>query len=353
MDATQHLACVDAASQQRGPHPLPIFLELAVRTVGEDPLRLAAVLRGIRAYQEHPYRRSLAEPPVLATVGHARLLDYGGAGPPVVFVPSIINPSDVLDLMEGRSMLRWLSANGLRPLLLDWGSPKAGDAAMSIDEHVTERLLPLLDAVGEPSRIVGYCLGGTMALASAQLSRTSKVALIATPWRFSGCEDERRAGLGTLWRHLSPLADAAGLIPMDMLQPGFWELNGARSITKYELFGAQEQASPSAELFVALEDWANGGPPITAAAASQLLDRFFCKDEPGNDQWRIGGETIAPDRLKVPVLSFGASRDRLVPLAATATVGERRDLDGGHVGIIIGKTAKQILWKPLRDWLLA
>jgi len=61
--------------------------------------------------------------PVIARAGRAVVRDYGGSGPATLFVPSLINPPDVLDIDPERSLLRWLATQGLRPLLLDWGSP--------------------------------------------------------------------------------------------------------------------------------------------------------------------------------------------------------------------------------------
>ncbi len=62
--------------------------------------------------------------PVIASAGRAVLRDYGGSGRPAIFVPSLINPPDVLDLAEANSMLRWLSQHDLRPLLVDCGEPQ-------------------------------------------------------------------------------------------------------------------------------------------------------------------------------------------------------------------------------------
>ncbi len=56
-----------------------------------------------------------------------------GRTPVVMFVPSQINRAWVLDLLPGNSMLRWLAAEaGLRPLLLDWGTPGSRNAAMML-----------------------------------------------------------------------------------------------------------------------------------------------------------------------------------------------------------------------------
>ena len=52
-------------------------------------------------------------------------------GAPLLAVPSLINRAYVLDLAPGRSLLRYLAAQGLRPLLVDWGAP--GDARAAPD----------------------------------------------------------------------------------------------------------------------------------------------------------------------------------------------------------------------------
>ena len=70
--------------------------------------------------------------PVVAAAGRAGLRDYGGSGPPVVFVPSLINPPHVLDLAEANSLLRWLAAQGVRPLLVDWGTPAPAERDLTL-----------------------------------------------------------------------------------------------------------------------------------------------------------------------------------------------------------------------------
>src|SRR3546814_8494651 len=47
---------------------------------------------------------------------------------------------DVLDLAEGRSLLRWLSTQGVRPLLVDWGSPAPEERETGIAGHVESQI---------------------------------------------------------------------------------------------------------------------------------------------------------------------------------------------------------------------
>lgn len=325
---------------------MPAFLQVITEAVEGERSRIAAVLAGVRAYQSHPYRRSLMPPPTIAQIGSARLLDYGGDGPPAVFVPSLVNPPSVLDLALDNSLLRWLSGQGVRPLLIDWGSPGIGERTLSIDGYVDARLRPLLATVADAT-VVGYCLGGTMALAAALAQPPRRLTLIATPWNFSGY-GAQRFEIAAAWEEMNAASTPLGAVPMDLIQPMFWRLDPRGTAAKFEGFARLPLDSDAARAFVALEDWANDGPPLSLPAARQCFADFYGADTPGSGTWR--GD---PRALRCPVLNLVSTRDRIVPAAAAPAVGERVDIDAGHVGMIVGSRARALLWKRLRDWLTA
>lgn len=290
--------------------------------------------------------------PAVAGAGRAVLRDYGGSGLSVVFVPSLINPPLVLDLAEETSLLRWLARQGVRPLLVDWGAPTSDDRAQDVTAHIEELLLPLLATLDRPPALVGYCLGGTMATAAASAIRTAGLVTIAAPWRFEAYGDALEP-ISALWDQAHATCEQLGLVPMEVLQSGFWQLDPKRTIAKFERFARLAPDSDEARAFVALEDWANGGAPLTFAAGRQLFDDFFVADLPGNGRWRLAGRSIDPDALDIPTLSFVSTTDRIVPAASAARIGEVRELAMGHVGMIVGGRAKDALWQPLADWLTA
>jgi polyhydroxyalkanoate synthase len=316
------------------------------------PARRAAALAGLRAYQEAKRPEPRAPKPVFATAGRAVLRDYGGSGRPVVFVPSLINPPLVLDLARGNSLLRWLARQGVRPLLIDWGVPTPKDRAQDIGDHVEQLLLPLLAALDRPPVLAGYCLGGTMALAAAALTPVAGLVSIAAPWRFSGYADSLDR-ISALWDQGHETCEKLGLVPMELLQSGFWQLDPARTVAKFERFARLARGSAEARAFIALEDWANGGAPLTFAAGRQLFDDFLVADLPGRGRWEVGGKSVSPEALVCPALSFVSTTDRIVPAESAATFGEIRKLPLGHVGMIVGGRARPTLWEPLAHWLKA
>src|SRR5689334_977506 len=179
----QHSALQHERTNERAPRPLPLFLELVRRISEQDPQLARDALAGLRAYevaQRQPGRTPMLE---AARVGGACLRDHGGAGPPVVLIPSLINPPRILDLDEQSSLASALAGMGRRCLLLDWG--KAAERKLDIGGHIEELLLPLLRSIGEPAALVGYCLGGTMAIAAANLVECDQVVTLASPWRFA------------------------------------------------------------------------------------------------------------------------------------------------------------------------
>ena len=251
--------------------------------------------------------------------------------------------------MGERSLLRWLAMQGRRVLLLDWGWPGPDRHALTVAGHVEAIALPLMETLGEPVDLVGYCLGGTMALAAAQLGPARSVATLAAPWHFNGFPEDSREKLAQLWAGAAPAVEALGVLPIELLQTAFWSLDPARTVAKFEEFATLE--GEAARTFVMLEDWANDGPPVAGAAAREMFESFFRDDRPGTGGWRVGGTIIDPAALAIPLLNIVSTTDRIVPQATAVTTGERLDLGLGHVGMVVGSRGREKLWEPLAAWL--
>ncbi|CAN5389560.1 alpha/beta fold hydrolase [soil metagenome] len=317
-----------------------------------SPERRAAALAGLRAYQEAPRDRRRRPARVRYRQGRASLREYGGgSGRAVIFVPSLINPPFILDISPEISLMRWLADQGFRPFLLDWGTPGPEAREMDASAHVEQLLLPLLRRFREPPVLAGYCLGGTFVAAAAQVAEVAGAALIAAPWHFSGFGAAARADIAALWKSAKPMCEKLGLVPMEVLQAGFWRLDPGRTIGKYEAFAAMEPGSPAARTFVAMEDWANAGAPLPYAAGRQLMEDFIGADSPGEGKWIVKGQPIDPRTLPCPAVDFVSMSDRIVPAASAADLPDRRNLGAGHVGMIVGRGARSQLWEPLTDWL--
>ena len=332
---------------KHAPRPLPLFLEL-VRKVSENDANLARdALTGLKAYEAATRRERPPPMPEVSRIAGACLRDHGGTGSPAVLMPSLINPPRILDLDEQVSLAGAVAGMGCRALLLDWG-PADARAELTVSGHIEQLLLPLLEDLGEPTALIGYCLGGTMAIAAASLAPCERLVSLAAPWNFAKYPAASRQALQDMWRHSEATAKGLGALPMEVLQASFWSLDPERTVRKFAEFGRLGADSAEARRFVELEDWANEGEPLPYPAAKELIEDIFGRDAPGAGEWRVGGIAVT-DKLDIPALHITAERDLIAP-AATAPSGPSLGIESGHVGMIVG-SARERLHQSLEDFL--
>ncbi|MEX2453150.1 MAG: alpha/beta fold hydrolase, partial [Rhodospirillaceae bacterium] len=210
-------------------------------------------------------------PPAVWESGPTRLLDYGTTDPagtdgdPVLFVPSLVNRSYIMDLTAERSLMRFLAARGFRPLLLDWGTPGPRELAMGFDDCIgatmREALAVANERAGGPVPVVGYCMGGTMATALACLcpDRIAALALLAAPWDFHAATGGPPPMIVAGRTALEGILATMECLPVDAIQALFFSLDPVKGWSKFRAFARLRPDSPQAATFVALEDWLNDG----------------------------------------------------------------------------------------------
>jgi polyhydroxyalkanoate synthase len=388
-------------SGKSGPIPSPLWRGLPRGLAEElarfDPPAISAALDraviqaagayadGIEAYRVHPYRRPAEDECVVRRWGSTALLRHGALGhgalghgatedgatedgapkSPALFVPSLLNRGWVLDLIPGRGMLSWLADHGVDPYRIEWGAPGAVERAFDIGDYVRRRLEPALDEVlrltGRPPVLVGYCMGGLLALASA-LRRPASVAalaLLATPWDFQIEGADRSAALAALYGAARPFLHALGELPIDMIQALFTTQDPIVALRKFRRFADMDPESPEAMAFVALEDWLNDGVALSLPAADEALLGWYGRNTTGRGVWRIDGAVVDPSTLATPSLVVVPSGDRIVPPASAASLADvlpacdRLDVPLGHIGMVVGRRARDALWRPLAEWIAA
>jgi polyhydroxyalkanoate synthase len=336
--------------------------------------RLHRLADGVLAYRRHPVHRTLDDPPSVWSEGNTRLLDYGATHRAarargtraVLVVPSLINRWEVLDLTAEKSLLRAMAANGLRPYLVDWGTPNEQERRFDTTAYVA-RLERALGFLARRARrapaVLGYCMGGTLtvALAARRPRRVAGLALLAAPWDFHA-DRTGHAFLLSAGPLLAEMADRVGELPVDILQTLFWSLDPWLAVKKFGRFLGMDQAGESAREFVLLEDWLNDGAPLAGPTARDCLIGWYGDNLPGAGKWVVGGRRIVPSRINVPALVMIPSGDRIVPPLSAAALAEpkrglsnvtRLDLPLGHIGMVVSGRARDLCWTPLIDWLRA
>ena len=319
-----------------------------------------ALIAGIAAYRRDGYVREMRDPPAIWEEGESRVLDYGGDGTKVLFVPSLINRAYILDLMENASMLRWLSGQRLHPYLLDWGWPGEVERRFSLTDYIAGRLERALAALEGPVVLAGYCMGGLLALAAALRTpaRVKALALLATPWDFHAEDADTARRVAEMVPFMEATMQFSGTLPIDALNTMFAMVDPFGVGEKYRDFAGQDKASARARRFVAMEDWLADGVPLAAPVAREALSGWYGANSTARGQWRVAGLAVDPARLEMPAFCAIPARDRLVPAgSARALAALLRHVtviepQAGHIGMVAGTHAQTSLWRPFADWVL-
>ena len=363
------------------PVPLPTELEeMASRaSLDASPELLQALadqgsgmmqemIDGIRAYHAHPYRRVDRARPILWQRGTTALLD-GAPGaaeeaPLVLLVPSLVNPSYVLDLMPGRSFVDYLAARGFHPVMFDWAAPGEEEHGFDISSYICERILPALDYVADlfpkaPLHLAGYCMGGTLAVAAAERrqARLSSLIAIATPWDFHAGLDGEARNLLDQPEFWDSILTGFGELPVDLLQTIFTSLDPNLGLRKFSRFARMDMESEQAREFVAIEDWLNDGHPLVRGVAGDVLNGWYGRNEIQRNLWMVDGAAVRAQDIALPSLIAVPETDKIVPRPSALALAERLPdptvitSPSGHVGMMAGRQAETGLWRQAGDWI--
>lgn len=351
-----------------GPKPLPFQLSMAsLASAGLaggtvfDAKTLQGFFRGIQKYQAHEFKRVPGKLEKVWGEGQASLYCVPGAPAqhsiPVVLIPSMINKSDILDLLPEKSLLRWLAIQGFAVHLFDWGQPTEDEGQKDFDTAISERLLPALDSIAGPVILLGYCMGGlfTAAVSTIRPEKVRAQILLASPWNFHDEKSYLRNRLTVMDPMAQTYMQQYSRLPESWMQAVFASLDPEGSIRKFSGF-ANMQDDGKERMFVAVEDWLNEGIDLPSGVARTCLTNWYQHNEPYNGAWTVLGQTIDAAQIEAPTLVIAAKGDRIVPPDsargyAVQNPGAKTIVcETGHVGLLAGSKAEAQAWKPIADW---
>ena len=280
--------------------------------------------------------------------------------PPLVFVPSIVSKSYILDLRPGSSTVEFFLGQGLDVFLLDWGVPDERDAENTIETYVDEYLPRAVAAVRRETgcddvTLVGYCLGGIFSFlyaAGRDDSHVRNLILLATPMDFA----EMGSWVAPILEgRLDPdeLVDETGNIPADALYAGFYMQAPTKELALYATLLENLWNDEFVDGYQAMTQWSREQLPFPGAAASQIVEELVRKNVLMTGKMRLGGRIVDFASFDGHVVNAFAEKDNVVAPAASAPAStlvgkpERRHelrLGGGHVTFATGSRAfKQTL----------
>ncbi len=339
-------------SEQDALHALPAAL------IAHGKQQVAALRKSADKIAAYLPARPL-EGRILWQAGATRLLDYGhtAARPPLLLIPSLINRAYILDLDPGRSVIRAL-AQTASPLLLDWGEPGCDEKNFDTEDYVRQRVLPVLDVItrstGTRVHVMGYCMGGVLALGAATLApaQVASLGLFATPWDFATVDRNVPTLSAPLVDALEARINAMESFPAAWVQALFYLHHADSILQKYTRFAAMDADDPATAEFLALEQWAGDGVALTRGVARDCFIAWVHRN-----RLCAGGWIARPEALSHPTFIAAPRQDRVVPSGSAKALHLRMphavlvEPESGHVGMMIGRRAKNECLVPYAAFL--
>jgi polyhydroxyalkanoate synthase subunit PhaC len=289
---------------------------------------------------------------------------------PILLVPPLAAPAWCFDLRQGCSLAEHLLARGYPTYVVDYGPISFSDRALGLEHWIDDVIPNAIDAVVRDSgrseiELVGWCLGGIMALlaAAARDLPVRSVGLIASPFDFT------RVRMIAPIRRLASLTGGAlgttlyrmlGGAPAPLVSLGFRATAIDRYITKPVVMAQHLHDRDWLSHTQAVDEYMANMLAYPGRTFGQLYHQFFRVNELAGGTLELGDHRIDLANVDVPVLAVGSAADVLAPVDAVHHVGSLlpnspdvrlETAPGGHLGVLTGRSAVRSTWIFLDEFL--
>lgn len=296
---------------------------------------------------------------------------------PVVLVPPLGVFAWIFDLMAERSMAKYFLAHGFDVYLIDWGVPRESDQDISLEHYVIDWFPKAMRAIREHSgseqqSLLGYCMGGLLALLYLASSRDDKVANLVT---IASPVDMHKMGfVGGVYRAVSKPIWAIGKVTglrIDRMQRNLFHVPGKRLSFMFKMTNPIGTVSSYLELvrnladdeyvsrYMTMNEWFTNMPDYPGATVQQLIRKMGLYNRLARGRIRLGRCEADFRDIHCALLAFAGDNDKIVPVpsaqAILEVVGavdkEFHIVPGGHAGVFTGGRAAHTTWAISKDWL--
>ena len=284
---------------------------------------------------------------------------------PFLLVPSIINKYYIMDLQPGRSMVAYLLKQGFDLWIVDWGDPGPEDRYDTFDDYLLLYLRRLVRKVRRESgqekvSILGYCIGGLFTAIYTALFPDEVANLI----NLAGPIDFDDDGLLCTWTrpdHFRPdaIVDAYGNMPGWLMNAAFDGMMPGNMLRQEMAIWERADDPQKLQDYLGLRHWLADEMEFPGETYRKYIRELYQENRLIQNRLDIGGRIVHLSDITCPVLSISATYDHIAPtpqvVALNAAVSSPDKtallIQGGHIGIVAGRNARQNLWPELAVWL--
>lgn len=285
---------------------------------------------------------------------------------PVLLVMSLVSRAYIFDLAPGQSLVEFLLKSGHDVYMIDWGVPRPEDKSLRLEDYTLDFIPDCMERViedsGEPDvSVVGYCLGGTLAVIYAALHADGplkNLACFTTPVNFEGM------GLSRQWVDpkyfdVDRVVDSLGNIPPDLMYASFEMLRPVSRVAAQIRLWDNMWNDDFVRSYRLFDRWANDQIPFPGECFRQLTKELMWANKLYKNEFKLDRRRVDLRKIKAPFIHVVAEHDHIAPIEATRDLVElvgsedrqQLTLKGGHVSLIAGPNAAFRMWPALDSWL--
>jgi polyhydroxyalkanoate synthase subunit PhaC len=284
---------------------------------------------------------------------------------PLLITYALVNRPYMVDLQDDRSIVKSLLAAGHDVYLIDWGYPDASDRYLTLDDYINGYIRRCVNVLRQRCNVpainlLGICQGGAFSICYASLypETVKNLITMVTPVDFQ--TPDNMLSHWTQNMDIDAFVDTLGNVPADLMNWCYLTLKPFR-LLQQKYVGLTDILDNPAEMenFLRMEKWIFDSPDQAGEAFRQFIKDFYQGNKLLKGGLEIGGKSIDPRRITMPVLNIFAEQDHLVPPNASRAlkgiIGSRDytelSFKGGHIGIYVSGRAQREVPPAISAWM--
>ncbi len=285
---------------------------------------------------------------------------------PLLINYALVNRETMMDLEEGKSLIRNLLGLGIDIYMITWGYPSRAERYITLDDYIDMYIDDCVEYIRNEKEVdrinlMGVCQGGTFSAIYSALypEKIKNLITMVAPIDFH-TED----GLLNIWaQYLDAdlLVDALGNVSGDLMNLIFLLLKPHQlMMDKYVGFVEGAQTPKAIKNFLRMEKWIFDSPDQAGEAFRKFVNEMYKKNSLIKGELEINGRLVDLKDIDMPVLNIFAEHDHLVPPSSTKVFDQftsskdftNKSFPVGHIGVYVSSKTQKNLGPLIANWLI-